>query len=224
MSLGICMKAFNSLYFRRYIDFFFEFLPQIILLWSLFGWMDFLIFVKWLTPWEVPCRQTGSRFDSSEAPSIITIIINMFLKGGAFADGETYLIGSDASEGQPQKTASIALVLIFLISIPIMLLVKPLYLKFTMKPHEEHHEDHDQHAVNTSNDDSHEEKGMVKTKDKAENIDLDRILKEEFGKEEHHNFGEIFIHQLIETIEFALGSISNTASYLRLWALSLAHG
>jgi len=50
------MKAFNSLYFRRYIDFFFEFLPQIILLWSLFGWMDFLIFVKWLTPWEVPCR------------------------------------------------------------------------------------------------------------------------------------------------------------------------
>ena len=50
MSLGIIMKGLNSLYFKKALDFIFEFIPQIILILALFGWMDILILAKWVEP------------------------------------------------------------------------------------------------------------------------------------------------------------------------------
>lgn len=81
MSLGVFMKAFNSLYYKRYIDFFFEFIPQILLLLALFGFMDLIIIIKWMTDYTTVPGGT------SVAPSIITTMISMCLGFGHPAPG-----------------------------------------------------------------------------------------------------------------------------------------
>ena len=62
MSLAIFQKGANSLYNKNWLDFFHEFIPQIILLLALFGYMDVIIIKKWLTDYS------GA---THEAPSII---------------------------------------------------------------------------------------------------------------------------------------------------------
>lgn len=63
MTLGILLKGMNDFYKRDLISFLSEFIPQIVLLMSLFGFMDLLIISKWTTDW------TGKE---GKAPSIIS--------------------------------------------------------------------------------------------------------------------------------------------------------
>ena len=51
MTLGIFIKGSNCLFYGRAVDFLFEFVPQLIFMVLLFGYMDFLIIYKWLVPW-----------------------------------------------------------------------------------------------------------------------------------------------------------------------------
>lgn len=89
MSLGVCMKAANAIYFNNKLDLYFEFIPQIILLLVLFGYMDLMIICKWLTDFS------GRE---SWAPSIISNMISMALNGGSIDPGTVAVVGSDSAQ------------------------------------------------------------------------------------------------------------------------------
>jgi V-type H+-transporting ATPase subunit a len=74
MALGVFLKAMNNYQFKKPVDFIFEFIPQMILLLSLFGFMDLLIVVKWLTDF--------SGMSGAKPPSIISMMIIFGLSFG----------------------------------------------------------------------------------------------------------------------------------------------
>lgn len=114
MSIGICMKAVNSITFDSKVDFFFEFLPQIVMMSALFGYMNLLIIIKWLT------NYAGVE---STAPSIINTMINIPLKK-AQINGAPFIGSADTNQ-----TLSLTLLFIALICVPLMLLFKPFIIR-----------------------------------------------------------------------------------------------
>jgi V-type H+-transporting ATPase subunit a len=64
MCVGVFLKLFNALYFKRKLEVLFEFIPQILFLGLLFGYMDFLIIFKWLKDWRCIITDTPSGIDS----------------------------------------------------------------------------------------------------------------------------------------------------------------
>jgi len=114
MTLGLIAKALNALFFRNPIDLFLEFTPEIIFLWVLFGYMDVLIVLKWLTDWGLW---------SSAAPSIITTLIDMPLKLGQV---ELQMYNS-------QPTVQLWLVILAIICIPWLLIPKPVLINYSLR-------------------------------------------------------------------------------------------
>jgi V-type H+-transporting ATPase subunit a len=73
MLLGIVMKGLNNVYFNNKIGFFFEFIPQLLFMGLLFGYMNVMIFIKWTTEY----------LDNKKSPSLIAQMMNIFLKMGS---------------------------------------------------------------------------------------------------------------------------------------------
>ena len=206
MLVGIGLKGVNAIYFSRLAEFFLDFIPQMLFMLSTFGYMVVCIFAKWMTDYsEIP----------GEAPSIIALYINFI------GEVKEPLIGTvEFQQNLQQILATTAAV-----CVPIMLLGKPLTVGLLAKKKKGY-----KPLNNESIDleDIQEQSNLIQpefNKSDPENNSSSNTNNSniEEDHEDSHDFSEVLIHQCIETIEFVLGSISNTASYLRLWALSLAH-
>uniref|UniRef100_A0A7N5ZS03 V-type proton ATPase subunit a n=1 Tax=Anabas testudineus TaxID=64144 RepID=A0A7N5ZS03_ANATE len=195
MLFGVSLSLFNHLYFKKPLNIYLEFIPELVFMSSLFGYLIILVFYKWTT---------YNVFMSKDAPSLLITFINMFLF--------SYNDPTNKPLYKGQMILQSLLVILALACVPCMLIVKPLMLR------RQHLQKQNQGVQNFG--------GVTvrngPTDDQAEIIQHDQL--EQQTEEEHEfDFADLAVHQAIHTIEYCLGCISNTASYLRLWALSLAH-
>ncbi|XP_017131356.1 V-type proton ATPase 116 kDa subunit a1 isoform X7 [Drosophila elegans] len=199
MIFGVVMSWHNHTYFRNRISLIYEFIPQLVFLLLLFFYMVLLMFIKW-----IKFAATNDKpYSEACAPSILITFIDMVLFNTPKPppeNCETYMFFG-------QHVIQVLFVLVAVGCIPVMLLAKPLLIMQARKQANEEVQPiagatSDAETGGVSNGGSHGGGG---------------------GHEEEEELSEIFIHQSIHTIEYVLGSVSHTASYLRLWALSLAH-
>ncbi|KYN11932.1 PREDICTED: V-type proton ATPase 116 kDa subunit a-like isoform X1 [Trachymyrmex cornetzi] len=201
MLFGVMVGLWNHMYFKRRMNITCEFVPQIIFLCVLFLYMVILMFVKWIKygPKNDPIDGPGC------APSVLITFINMVLFKPSTKVGncDPYMYGG-------QSGLQKFLVVVALLCVPWMLLAKPILM---MRNRRKQHYQLNNHGA--ENGDVEASMGALQQSG--------GVTQSGGHKEEEEDMTEVFIHQGIHTIEYVLGSVSHTASYLRLWALSLAH-
>ncbi|KAH7230772.1 V-type ATPase, V0 complex, 116kDa subunit family [Fusarium solani] len=208
MTYSLCFSYINARHLKKPIDIWGNFLPEMIFFQAIFGYLVFCIIYKWSVDW----LDTGA-----QPPSLLNMLIYMFLQPGTL-DERLYA---------GQEYGQVILLLIAFVQVPILLFLKPFFLRW----------DHNRARAagyrgigETSRvsaldgDDASE--ALINGHGDSFNDDGEGVamITQNIGEDhEEFKFSEVIIHQVIHTIEFCLNCISHTASYLRLWALSLAH-
>jgi len=160
-----------------------------------------------------PLREGGGcSLWKQSPPSLLDSLIKMFMEIGSVPVANQVIPG--------QGGLQMFLIFIAFVSVPTLLLPKPYLLKAEAEAKKA--KEDEQHKL-THGD---EELGHAADEPAAEAPAKKEEAAGGGGHGHGHgefNFEEEMVHQMIHTIEYVLGCISNTASYLRLWALSLAH-
>uniref|UniRef100_A0A7M4FJZ9 V-type proton ATPase subunit a n=1 Tax=Crocodylus porosus TaxID=8502 RepID=A0A7M4FJZ9_CROPO len=204
MVFGVVLSLFNHIYFRRTINIVLQFIPEMIFILCLFGYLLFMIIFKWCY-YNVHISQ--------HAPSILIHFINMFLFN--------YNDPTNIPLYTHQKEVQSFLVIFALIAIPWMLLIKPFILRASHLKAQRMLQ-----SPPISEGPAGDSGVEITEPNNSKKAGRENRSSGHGGHDDHEeefNFGDTFVHQAIHTIEYCLGCISNTASYLRLWALSLAH-
>ncbi|KAF3838277.1 hypothetical protein F7725_010045 [Dissostichus mawsoni] len=182
-----------KMHFGKRSSILFVLIPELFFMLCLFGYLIFMVIFKWIA---------YSPAQSKIAPSILIHFIDMFL----FTDNpeNPKLYGG-------QTLVQQILVVLALCSVPVLLFGKPTYEYITFKRRRRQLQGGDRRPLMADEGSINARQGEVEGGAAAEE------------EEEEFDATDVFMHQAIHTIEYCLGCISNTASYLRLWALSLAH-
>uniref|UniRef100_A0A6P7H6E1 V-type proton ATPase subunit a n=1 Tax=Diabrotica virgifera virgifera TaxID=50390 RepID=A0A6P7H6E1_DIAVI len=212
-----CFSMYTGFIFCRYfkdkLSTLAEFIPQIIFLVFLFFYMVILMFIKWFLYYanEVDTDE-AFRLGTRCAPNVLITFINMILQKETPFEPRCGTYNMYSGQLGFQKF----LFACAMFCVPWMLLAKPIVIMRERKRTQQYSVTHQQMQSATENGDAEQPMHNNTSQPPA-------MGGGGHGEHEEEPMSEIFIHQAIHTIEYVLGSVSHTASYLRLWALSLAH-
>ncbi|KAL5510452.1 hypothetical protein EMCRGX_G005994 [Ephydatia muelleri] len=232
---GVILSIVNNIKARSVISIVGVSIPRVLFLMGLIGWLVFLMFYKWCRFYSAPTK----------APNLLLTLIYMFLDFGSspntVGDPVYSVFGTGEPETAAQRIIQVILVITAGVCIPWMLLMKPIYQIVKSKSAEKKAKSMKMMTDSTSmttpmttpmvNLEGHDSK-MAEKADMSGVMEKGEMTQEGEGEDPHAAAGhgghgqtpsEILVFSAIHTIEYCLGTISNTASYLRLWALSLAH-
>lgn len=111
MTFALCLQLLNHIRFKRPLDIYANFIPQMIFLQSIFGYLVVCILYKWTINWSEA---------STEPPSLLNMLIAMFLSPGS-VDPKSRLYPG-------QGFVQVLLLLLAVVCVPWMLCMKPYIL------------------------------------------------------------------------------------------------